>query len=358
MGTQILNIDSKFQTLLDDQVTARLIDTDVSMYAFGNFNEIEKRKEFVLDLSTKNKLYWKKLIEAASRRYWLSNANHGVVIFEQSIDCGYIRTYRFSGVVDDVGSSADVQWTRLRDENALYEILDSPDARLVFSSWCAHKDEVNNLPTVFVKGRLQNTNVGKALIFTKGDGCAVCGQRATCRAATTFGHFRSATHVYLAVCAVHIEDAKSFPSIFGFLASLFILSIDWKNLQKTPSIPDELISFIHAAVAADLQGEVASAEKRKNGWHLTIRLPTGWRWVLRLRSFTDYAYLLFDPNQKDEIYKADSAPHHPEVPFFPMHQHSRPGSKKEDELTPSFLYGHPLLDLKRLRAVGSDYGAY
>jgi hypothetical protein len=67
--------------------------------------------------------------------------------------------------------------------------------------------------------------------------------------------------------------------------------------------------------------------------------------------------MLFDPEGK-ERYRADSAPDHPELAFFPDHEHSRPDRPKRDKVAPSFLYGNPTLDLKRLKDIATDMGAY
>ena len=64
-------------------------------------------------------------------------------------------------------------------------------------------------------------------------------------------------------------------------------------------------------------------------------------------------FRLFSPDEKKQVYRADSAPHHPDLPFPPHHKHSRPG-KKKDILSPSFLYGNPFFDFRRLRDVGDE----
>jgi len=217
---------------------------------------------------------------------------------------------------------------------------------------------VTELPTTFVKGRHANTSVTKSVIFSMGEGCVGCGAKADAYAATTVGRHDAAMLVSLPVCNEHLASAKEHPSVLHFLASVFHLSFDWDVLLKSESIPDQLVPLIHDAAAAELGGTVGIRERRDNGWFLTIDLLSGWCWKLRLNALTDFAYLLYEPGKPKARYKADSAPHHREVPFFPNHQHSRPDNKKKDEITPSFLYGHPLLDLKRLKEVGREYGAY
>jgi len=127
-------------------------------------------------------------------------------------------------------------------------------------------------------------------------------------------------------------------------------------LIHSESIPDEIIPAIHQIVADELGGTVGLVEKRNNGWSLEIELAAGWHWIIRVKSLADYAYMLFNSSEKKAVYRADSAPHHPELPFFPDHEHSKP-DRKNDIRSPSFLYGIPLFDLKRLRDISDQYGA-
>lgn len=50
---------------------------------------------------------------------------------------------------------------------------------------------------------------------------------------------------------------------------------------------------------------------------------------------------------------ADSAPDHHDLPFFPDHEHARP-DRNSDVRSPSFLYGNPFFDFKRLRQVSDE----
>lgn len=158
------------------------------------------------------------------------------------------------------------------------------------------------------------------------------------------------------MCPDHLADAKAHPTIFQFLVELLHQSVDLPDVTMLPSILDELVGEVHRLAALGLGAEVGDAKKESRGWELSMSLASGWRWLLRINSFTDYCYLLFEPNQKKPAYKADSAPHHHELKFFPDHEHSRP-DRKSDQVAPSFLYGHPLLDIKRLRAVSIEKGA-
>lgn len=358
-SVQFLNIDSSLEPLTESEVTAQLIETRVCSQTYRNLDEFEKRIPFVLELSTRSKSHWEKLIKLAPRRYWIKETLEGILVFDANQDCGYIRTYRLRAqprIEQQIFINAT--WVTLKDEETLYRLLDTPAGQGIFNAWYQHMQRVTELPIEFVTGRLTNTSVEKAFVFTKGDGCAVCGGKATCYAAATMGSVAAAVMVQLPVCPEHLASAKAHPSTFDFLASLFSLSWDWPGLIKLDAIPDNLIPALHALVATELGGTVGSAEKREKGWHLRLHLPSGWEWLLRIKSLTDYAYMLFEPGKKKERYRADSAPDHPDVPFFPIHQHAYPDKKKKDNVTPSFLYGHPLFDIKRLRSAGQEYGAY
>jgi hypothetical protein len=158
------------------------------------------------------------------------------------------------------------------------------------------------------------------------------------------------------VCANHLEAARAEPSVLSFLAKTLSLSLDLPTLIRSESIHDEMIPAMHQIVARELGGTASSAEKRDRGWHLKVDLPTGWHWLLRVNSLKDYAYMLFKPGDKKAVYRADSAPHHPELPFSPDHEHSSPDRKK-DVHGPSFLYGVPFFDLKRLRDISDQHCA-
>lgn len=357
MDFPLINIDSGLSALAEHEITAQVVDAYVSAYAYKNFDGIQKRLPFVLELCTHELATWQKLIAFAPNRYWIRRQNQGVLVFDATVDCGFTRTYRYRPRAGLAHEQVDESiWTFLRDDDALYEILNTVGARSIFDSWIKHKDGVIELPTELITGRLNNTSVEKAVLFSKGDGCVVCGAKATCYAATTTGTSAAALLVQLPVCKEHLETAKAYPTIFEFLVSLFQLDVDWSAVQKWDAIPDELIPVVHELVATELGASVGQVKRKPRGWELEMPLPTGWRWLLRLNTFTDFCYLLFEPGQEKAAYKADSAPHHPELKFFPNHEHSRP-DRKSDRVSPSFLYGHPLFDLKRLKAVGDSLGA-
>lgn len=360
MNFPLINVDSSLNALADHEVTGRVIDAIVSAQSFRNFDDIPKRLPHVLELCTKKEHFWRELIAVAAKRYRVRDTGQDVLLFEQSLDCGFLRTFRFkpepllaSGSSELLGSH---EWVTLANENVLYDLLDCEAAKAVHQAWNDQKTRATDLPTEFVNGRLASTTVGRTVIFSRGEGCVVCGSQASCYAATTMGEIQAPLLIHLPMCPDHLADAKAHPTIFQFLVELLHQSVDLPNVTMLPSIPDELVGEVHRLAALGLGAEVGDAKKESRGWELSMSLASGWRWLLRINSFTDYCYLLFEPNQKKPAYKADSAPHHHELKFFPDHEHSRP-DRKSDQVAPSFLYGHPLLDIKRLRAVSIEKGA-
>lgn len=353
----LINIDTSLEKLAQHEITAEIMDAYVCAMSFRNFDFLDKRLPFILDLKTSVPSTWDKLVAHAKRKYWLKKPGFGVLVFDANESCGYVRTYRFANPSwPGHPVYLDHSWTQVTDEAILYSMLDTQASKSIFDAWVSYQSKVTELPTEFVNGRHANTTVAKSIVYSRGEGCVGCGMKATAYAATTLGHADAPLLACLPVCEEHLAIAKKHPSVLHFLASVLHHSLDWEGLVKRDSIPDELVPAVHECVAAELKGTLGLREHRRNGWFLTIPLKSGWHWKLRIRSLTDYSYMLHD-RMGTQQYRADSAPHHPEVPFFPNHEHSRPQTDA-DVKSPSFLYGHPLLDLKRMKDVGREYGAY
>ena len=354
---RLVNIDSLAEQL-DGDPSASTIDLCVASLAFKNFDFIAKRLPFLIECSTRDPFTWLRLVDAASERYWIREAAEGVAIYAATDQCGCIRTYRFN--VDHAARAQqwDRNWVSLPNEQALYAKLDTPASRAVFDSWRQWSGQSTEAETALAEGRYKNTAVDQSFIFfVSGHRCIVCAEAATAYANTTLGlGCAAATLIQLPLCGGHVEAARAEPSVLAFLGKIFSLSFDLPALIRSDSIPDEIIPVIHQIVASELGGTIGSAEKRHNGWNLEIGLATGWHWVIRVKSLMNYAYMLYGPSEKKAVYRADSAPDHPELRFFPDHEHSKP-DRKSDVRSPSFLYGIPLFDLKRLRDISDQYGA-
>jgi hypothetical protein len=189
----------------------------------------------------------------------------------------------------------DQKWMSLPNERALYAKLDTPASRAVFDSWHYWSSQSTEATTTLAEGRFKNTVVGQSLIFfASGHSCIACAAPATAHARITLGLAGAdATLIQLPLCGDHLEAACAEPNVLAFLAKIFSMSFDLPRLIR-------------------------------NGWILEIELATGWHWIIRVKSLVDYAYMLFNPSEKKAVYRADSARHHPELPFFPDHEHSKP----------------------------------
>lgn len=354
----LFNLDSALEPLNESEVSSAIIDARISSLSYKNLDFVEKRLPFLIECSTRNSRYWSMLTESCERIYIFKEDVDAVLIFPQTTDCGCVRTYRLRPARKmDLSKHLERKTSVLQNEEVMYKLIDTEANNHIYKEWLKHNDSVHELPMELVSGRIENTSVERAMIVSKGDGCVSCGGKADCYAATTLGDTSRAFMLQLPVCRTHLEEAKSHPGIFTFFAALFGLQLDWDEIGKLPYIQDELIPIIHLTVAEELGGMVGHSKKTSRGWEVWVELNSGWRWLLRLNTFNDFAYMLFEPGVKDERYRSDSAPDHLELNFFPVHEHSKP-NKKKDTVNPSYLYGHPLFDLKRFKAVGKKFGAY
>lgn len=354
---RLFNVDDMVKELSDSDPVGPTIDLYVASLAYKNFDFISKRLPHVIECSTYNPLAWLQMLDSASARYWIQEKNEGVAVYAATEHCGCVRTYRLNVDHPVRAQKQGRQWVVLPNEKTLYSLLDSASARAIFKAWHHWTTQANEHATALAEGRFKNTSVGQSLIISSGLGCVVCAAPAVAHASTTIGLAASqATLVQLPLCAMHLEEARAEPNVLAFISKMFSLSLDLPESNRTESIPDAMITEVHQIAANELGGTIGTADKRNGNWILKIELPTGWHWVLRLRTLMDYAYMLFRPGDDVAVYRADSAPHHTELPFFPDHEHSRPDRKK-DVTAPSFLYGTPIFDLKRLRTVSQDHKA-
>ncbi|MFQ1609782.1 hypothetical protein [Aeromonas veronii] len=348
MQIPLLAIDKNYESLSDTEVTAEVMDSYICMMSI-NMLDFPKRKEHILELVTHKIQYWERLIKEADELFWLNNEGRGWAAFYPSQDCGYTRIYRFKPSKNhdlrrdkpwDIGS-----WRNVQSEASLLDILNAVEYREIFKNWKAHQLKVNSVPTEFAEGRLSNTVVDKAILVTKGNGCAVCGASAGHHATTTLSEY-STVMLSMSLCEVHQLEASEHPYILKFFGTLFFLNIDIPDLIKLDHIPDNLVVPLADIIASNLNAQIEPPEKRERGWHIRFKMQDGWSWLLRLNTLTDYAYMLFNPANK-QVHRIDSADDHPNIPFGPDHQHFNPKTKRES-IEPSFSYGIPLLDFPLL----------
>lgn len=348
MQIPLLVIDKNYESLSDTEVTAEVMDSYICMMSI-NMLDFPKRKEHILELVTHKIQYWERLIKEADELFWLNNEGRGWAVFYPSQDCGYTRIYRFKPSKEhdlrrnkpwDIGS-----WRSVQSEASLLDILNTVEYREIFKNWKTHQLKVNSVPTEFSEGRLSNTVVSKTILVTKGNGCAVCGASAGHHATTTLSEY-STVMLSMSLCEVHQLEASEHPYILKFFGSLFFLNIDIPDLIKLDHIPDNLIVPLTEIISSKLNAQIDQPEKRERGWHIRFKMQDGWSWLLRLNTLTDYAYMLFNPANR-QVHRIDSADDHPNVQFGPDHQHFNPKTKRES-IEPSFSYGIPLLDFPLL----------
>lgn len=355
---RFFNVNSLIDSIPDFDGKAETADFYVSCLAYKNFDFVLKRLPFLTECSVRGGALWEKFVAAADERYWIRDAKFGIAVYNVTEHCGTPRTYRLAGdyLVSSARSSAS--WVELPTEDSFYSRMDTPAARAVFEMWQAACSKASDPATGLADGRHRNTAVDASIIMFSPTGCLICGASAPAYAATTLGAGPSgAGMLQFPLCENHLEVVKSHPSVMAFLESIFKIDLNLPHVIKSESIPDGLIEMIHSELANQLGGVInRPAELRKNGWFLEVKLPSDWRWQLRLRSLMDYAYLLFQPGVEKAVYQADSAAHHPELPYPPNHEHSQP-KRKGDVASPSFLYGLPLFDLRRLLEISVQHGA-
>lgn len=350
---KLFNLDSLLAELGNQVFDASSIDLYVASLSYKNFDFIERRLPFVVESVTYDLDVWRRLVAAAPLKYWIQSNQEGVVVYPQTDHCGCLRSYRYRGGFPAVKGLSSI-WVTVADSQTLYGALNTPETRGVYDAWSQWMAVCTREATDLADGRYKNTTVTRSLILSGLGNCLACSAPAIASARTTIACIPgNGALIQLALCAEHLEQVKDQPNVLKFLGTLFSLSIDIPEFGRTEAIPDDLIPHLHAMVAEELGGKAANAENRENGWHLKVELPNGWWWLLRLNSLMDYSYMLLSPDEKRQVYRADSAPHHRELPFFPDHEHSRPDRKK-DIHSPSFLYGNPFFDFKRLRDIGEE----
>ncbi|WP_198510889.1 hypothetical protein [Winslowiella toletana] len=322
-----------------------------------NFLEFPKRTAQILELVTHNPAWWRRLIHSADQLLWIKDKGYGWAVYRQTTSCGFIRLYRFkpSATTDHTKTTpwSEGNWQTIKSESELAALLATEATVFVFEQWKKHQLEVNRIPADFARGRLANTAVSQAIIVAKGNGCAICGDAATHRASTTMGA-EQAVMLSVSLCAQHENDVQQHPCVLAFFASLFFLKLDIPDLIKLDYIPETLTEPMFALIAANLQATFTPPEKRSRGWNVKFCMADGWSWRLRINSLMDYAYMLFDADDKQR-HRIDSAPDHPDVPWGPDHQHYAPKPGKKHRIEPSFTYGVPIFDFPLLEKAKQHY---
>lgn len=333
------------------------MDLWISALSFKTLDIMPRPQAFVIDVVTHRADVWRHLLADCTRRVWLRRELRGVAVYMPNRDYACVRLYNYSGAQGwQFQRPSEDTWEMFDSLDDLRRELDTPALRTRYAQWTASQEAALADSTRFVEGRQAHTAVKQSLVISStGGGCVACGAKASRHASSTIGTEQSAQMLHLPLCERHFDEAKDQPSVLEFASRLFMLDLDLPAIQRLDHVPDEMIEPMRSSLASLLQASALPAVKRRNGWHLRFTLPSGWSYLLRMQALHDYAYMLYDSSNAQR-YRADSAPDHPELPYFPDHEHEEPDA--ENVLSPSFLYGNPVWDARRLLQVARSLGAY
>lgn len=333
------------------------MDLWISALSFKTLDTMPRPQPFVIDVVTYRADVWRRLLADCNRRIWLSRELRGVAVYMPNRDYACVRLYNYFGMQGgQFRRPSENGWEVLPSLDELRRQLDTPALRTRYAQWTAAQEAALSGATAFVEGRQANTLVEQSVVISStGGGCVACGAPATRHASSTIGTDKTAKMLHFPLCEEHFAEAQDHPSVLDFASKLFELDVDLPEMQKLDHVPDDMVEPMRTSLATLFQAGALPAEKRRNGWDLKFTLPSGWYYRLRMRALNDYSYMLFDASGAQR-YRADSARDHPELPYFPDHEHHEPNAA--NILGPSFLYGNPFWDAKRLFDVARSMGAY
>jgi len=207
------------------------------------------------------------------------------------------------------------------------------------------KKNTDNLKALF-EGRAENTITDSA-VFLGDDDCLLCGGK-TNQLMTTTLVGDVGTLFGFNLCDKHVVECEKESSNLDYLISSF---------GGVPGFKKDVLSREEAIILVSemLVNELSCEIDKVDGDTITAyRIDSNFRFVLRLTSETDYAYMVFEPEsklvpkrmRKKDVSRIDSADHH-SVEYGPSHLHKNLKNKKEKPVS-SFTTGFPLMDKKAL----------
>lgn len=224
-------------------------------------------------------------------------------------------------------------------DNELSKILDEKNMQKRITKYQTTFDEKTKDFKRLHKGRQKNTTVDKS-IYLHSDTCLACRKNtAVCLNTSTFG-YNSGTMLGINLCETCLREASNASSLIEYITS----KLDIQSPVKTSAISKyEILKFGINILKEKLNCQEIQINKEKST--ITGRRKSGTKIILRLTSIHDYAYMVFDSNNK-QIGRFDSANHH-NVDFGPSHFHyDLPNNNKVE---PSYMTGVPLFDITGLK---------
>ena len=329
-----------------------------------NALEIPRRFANAFELVTQNPSIWMMTANGAKAVYDLASEKILISEFSPSEDFPFHRLYCYRyGPEGAVPKEALASMVSSRPQAAsvseLLKRYSDPSDVQRSTAWESELKKALSPSTLVAEGRIQNTTVEKVIVlYRKAAGCVLCGGKAKGFVGSTVGWPTSI--LYIAnTCEAHQLLAKQFPTILHFVFDLFQIGLDLGAVIKHEAIPENVLVILGQVIERELCAKLINTSVKGTQTTLTFERDSGFHVILRLRTLMNYGYMLDYPDGTP-YRRIDSAPDHPDIPFFPDHLHISPG-RDNSNVVSSFTYGFPLLDLPSienlLRAGEAEYAA-
>lgn len=314
------------------------------------FNALEVPRRFVnsFEMVTQNPSLWIMAANSAGAIYDLADEKALIAEFSPTDDFPFYRLYCYRH--DQRGAVAKEALASMLSKRmpavSIFELFkrysDAVDAQKA-TKWVADLKKALSPSTSVAEGRIQNTTVEKVVVlYRKAAGCVLCGGKAKGFVGSTIGWPTSI--LYIAnTCETHQLVAKQFPTILHFVFDLFQFGLDLGEVIKREEIPENILGILGQVIEKELFARLINTAKKGVQTTLTFERNSGFHVILRLRTLMNYGYMLDYPDGTP-YRRIDSAPDHPDIPFFPDHLHLAPGQDNSNVVS-SYTYGFPLLDL-------------
>jgi len=191
------------------------------------------------------------------------------------------------------------------------------------------------------EGRKKHTTTESGM-FLSSDGCLVCGDESKQMINTTVSGDKGVLFGFN-LCQVHAEECKSANSNIEYLSSVCDVESPVKMIEF--SLEDRLKTVIKMLVD-EFNCKIGKIDKDTI---TAYRNDTDFKLVFRLTTEMNYGYMIFQPDEEDDIARFDSANHH-NVNYGPDHLH-RDLKNENENAESSFMTGYPVIDKKGFRKV-------
>lgn len=352
--SQMINIDSMCNEYDLLNSTGNDIDSFFTPLLY-TFLDQERRMKAAFEFITRDHLLWKKI--AADANLIFKSADYIISEFVPTNDFPFYRLYCYNyneaNLISYKALSSNLRVEEPNDLEIMVRYM-NPKINNKVDEWIETQKKLLAPSETIANGRLKNTIVDQTIIIHRQpNGCVICGGKSDGYVSSTLSSNK--TILYIAnTCKEHQALAKEHPTFLHFIFDLFQIGEDLFSFQKLEKIPEKLIGFLSEKIANTLNAK--QIDKRydaaKDETTITFERDTGFKIILRLKNFMDYAYIINKPNGK-QFQRIDSAPDHKNIEFFPDHIHLTP-KKDNSNVESSYTYGFPLLDLPAIQKMLED----